>query len=160
MWQTLLPISNSITTQGTGVLCSNHQDVSALAPCTHEEADTCISLNISELGITFGARKSLRFIAAHDIAKALDPDICLALPMFHALTSCDTLSSFGDKSKRTAWDTWSTYTDITPAFCVLGAMPEPNTIDEWMQPLDRFVVWLYDCTSRGVFGPGKETAVQ
>jgi len=109
-----------ITTQGTGVLCSNRQDVSALAPCKHEEAGSRIllhlldavqqgyskvsictvdtdvvvqatasanRLNISELWIAFGAGKSFRFIAAHEIAKALGPDRCVALPMFHAFTS-------------------------------------------------------------------------
>ncbi|KAG0723068.1 hypothetical protein GWK47_043326 [Chionoecetes opilio] len=127
-----------ITTQGTGVLCSNRQDVSALAPCTHEEADTRIllhlqdavqqgyskvsirtvdtdvvvlaiasanRLNISELWIAFGAGKSFRFIAAHEIAKALGPDRCVALPMFHAFTGCDTVSCFGVRGKKTAMGT-------------------------------------------------------
>ncbi|KAG0717130.1 hypothetical protein GWK47_008210 [Chionoecetes opilio] len=146
-----------ITTQDYSVLCSNRQDVSALAPCTHEEADTRIllhlqdavqqgyskvsmrtvdtdvvvlaiasanRLNISELWIAFGAGKSFRFIAAHEIAKALGPDRCVALPMFHAFTGCDTVSCFGGRGKKTAWDTWTTYGDVTPAFCALGAMPE------------------------------------
>ena len=34
-----------ITTQGNGVLSSNHEDVSTLVPCTHEEADTSIFLH-------------------------------------------------------------------------------------------------------------------
>ena len=38
-------------------------------------------LNISELWIAFGAGKSFRFIAAHEIARALGPDRCVALPM-------------------------------------------------------------------------------
>jgi len=169
-----------ITTQGTGVLCSSRQDVSALAPCTHEEADTRMllhlkdavqngyskvsirtvdtdvvvlaitsanRLNISELWVAFGAGKSFRFIAAHDIAKALGPDRCVALPMFHAFTGCDTVSSFGGRGKKTAWDTWATYGDVTPAFCALGTMPDPCSIEEWKQLLERFVVLLYDRTS-------------
>lgn len=169
-----------ITTQGTGILCSNRQDVSALAPCTHEEADTRIflhlqdsvqqgyskvsirtvdtdvvvlaiasatRLNISELWIAFGAGKSFRFIAAHEIARALGPDRCLALPMFHAYTGCDTVSFFGGRGKKTAWDTWTIYGDITPAFCALGSMPDPLTIDKWMQHLERFVILMYDRTS-------------
>ena len=169
-----------ITTQGTGVICSNRQDVSALAPCTHEEADTRIflhlqdavqqgyskvsirtvdtdvvvlaiasanRLNISELWIAFGVGKSFRFIAAHEIAKVLGPDRCVALPMFHAFTGCDTVSCFGGRGKKNAWGTWTTYGDVTPAFSALGAMPDPCAIDEWMKPLERFVVLLYDRTS-------------
>ena len=37
-----------ITTHSTGVLCSNRQDVSDLAPCTHEEADTRILLHLQD----------------------------------------------------------------------------------------------------------------
>lgn len=129
-----------ITTQGTGVLCSSRQDVSALAPCTHEEADTRIllhlqddvqqgyskvsirtvdtdvvvlaitsanHLSISELWIAFGVEKSFRFIPAHEIAKALGPERCVALPIFQAFTG-DTVPCFGGRSKRTAWDTWTT----------------------------------------------------
>ncbi|KAG0711116.1 hypothetical protein GWK47_021328 [Chionoecetes opilio] len=67
--------------------------------------------------------------------------------MFHAFTGCDTVSCFGGRGKKTAWDTWTTYGDVTPAFCALGAMPDPRAIDAWMQPLERFVVLLYDRTS-------------
>ena len=72
---------------------------------------------------------------------------CIILPMFHAFTGCDTVSSFGGRGKRTAWDTWKAYKDVTPAFCALVAMPIPQTIEEWLGPLERFVVLLYDCTS-------------
>ena len=104
-------------------------------------------LNISELWIAFGAGKSFRFIPAHEIARALGPDRCVALPMFHAFTGCDTVSSFGGRGKRTAWDTWKAYKDVTPAFCALVARPIPQTIEEWLGPLERFMVLLYDRTS-------------
>ena len=40
------------------------------------------------------------------------------------------------QGKKTAWDTWTTYGDVTPAFCALGATPDSRAIDEWMQPLE------------------------
>ncbi|KAJ8027191.1 hypothetical protein HOLleu_32260 [Holothuria leucospilota] len=49
--------------------------------------------------------------------------------------------------EKIAWDTWTTYGDVTPAFCVLRAMPDPRATDEWMQPLEPFVALLYDRTS-------------
>jgi len=57
-------------------------------------------------------------------------------------TGCDTVSCFGGRGKETARDTWTTYGDVTPAFCALDAMPDPRAIDEWMHPL----VLLYDRT--------------
>ena len=60
-------------------------------------------LNISELWIAFGAfgaGKGFRFISAHEIARALGPDRCEALLMFHAYTGCDTVSFFGGTGKR------------------------------------------------------------
>ncbi len=104
-------------------------------------------LDISELWVAFGAGKSFRFLAAHEIARALGPDRCVALPMFHAFTGCDTVSSFGGRGKKTAWDTWNAYGDVTPAFCALVAGPSSQSIEEWMGPLERFVVLLYDRTS-------------
>ncbi|KAG0727460.1 hypothetical protein GWK47_034604 [Chionoecetes opilio] len=105
-----------ITTQGTGVLCSNRQDVSALAPCTHEEADTRILLYLQD-AVQQGVQQSVN-----------TPQL---------------IQTWG---KKTAWDTWTTYGDVTPAFCALGAMPDPRAIDEWMQPLERFFGPVYDRT--------------
>ena len=123
-----------ITTQDSGVLCINHPDVSDLAPCTHEEANTRIILHledaarkeyetvlirtvdtyvvvlaiavvdhpdISELSITFDTGKNFQYFAIHEMAKVLGPQHCLALPMFHAFTGCDTVSSFGRRGKKT-----------------------------------------------------------
>jgi len=67
--------------------------------------------------------------------------------MFYAFTGSDMVSCFGGRGKKTAWDTWTTYGDVTPAFCVLDAMTNPRIIDEWMHPLDLFVVLLYDRTN-------------
>ncbi len=59
-------------------------------------------LNIPELWIAFGAGKHFRFLACHEIARTLGPDRCIALPMFHALTGCDTVSCFSGRGKKTA----------------------------------------------------------
>ena len=158
------------TTLQVDVLCTNRQDVSSLAPCMHEEADTRMllhledavyqghnklsirtvdtdvvvlaitaaqRLNISELWVSFGVGKNFRHLAAREIARALGPNRCVALPMFHAFTGCD-------RGKRTVWDTWKAY---TPAFCALISTPTLQTIEEYLEHLERFVVLLYDRTS-------------
>ncbi len=38
----------------------------------------------------------------HELASAMEPRI----GVFNAFTGCDTVSSFGRKDKKTAWNTW------------------------------------------------------
>ena len=85
-------------------------DVVALAITTAQ------CLVISALWIAFGTGKSFWHLAIHEMARALGPDQCVVLPMFHAFTGCDTVSSFGGRSKRTAWDTWKAYENVTQHF--------------------------------------------
>ena len=53
-----------------------------------------------ELWLAFGTGKSFRYLAAHKLAVILGPEKALALPMFHALTGCDTVSSFAGHGKK------------------------------------------------------------
>ena len=104
-------------------------------------------LDIDELWVAFATGRSFRFIAAHEIAETLGPDKCQALPFFHAFTGCDTVSCFGGRGKKTAWETWKSDGGVTAAFCALSATPNPTTIDACIGPLERFGVLLYDRTS-------------
>ncbi|CAH3151254.1 unnamed protein product [Porites lobata] len=99
----------------------------------------------TEIWIAFGTGKSFRFLAAHEMARILGPDRCIALPMFHAFTGCDTVSFFGGRGKRTAWDTWRSYNDITLIFVSLANTPE--SVESSVTSLERFVILLYDRTS-------------
>lgn len=58
------------------------------------------SLGDTELWVAFGTRKNFRHIAANKIAQSLGPEKTRALPMFHALTGCDSVSSFVDHGKK------------------------------------------------------------
>ena len=82
-------------------------------------------LSIDELWAAFGTGKSFRFLVAHEMAQALGPDKCRGLPAFQAFTGCDTVSSFGGRSKKTAWKTWKVCDEVTATFCALGATPTP-----------------------------------
>ena len=78
-----------------------------------------------------------------------DYERCIASPMFHTYTGCDNyiVSSFCCRGKKSAWDTWMNIDDVTTAFCTLAATPDVSTIDDWMEPLERFVILFYDHTS-------------
>ena len=64
-------------------------------------------------------------------------DICRALPYFHALTGCDTTSSFYQLRKVKFWKTWmkqhnNKSESLTRTFIYLGDQPtniDPNDID-------------------------------
>jgi len=52
------------------------------------------SLGFLELWVCFGSGKKVRDIPIHDICAHLGPSRSLALPLFHAITGCDTTSQF------------------------------------------------------------------
>ena len=55
-------------------------------------------------------------ITYHKVAAAMVPKVCAALHVFHAFTGCDTTSSFGGRGKKTAWNTWKVFPEVTAAF--------------------------------------------
>ena len=59
-----------------------------------------ITVPTNELWITYGSGKNVQNIPAHSIAMLLGPDKASTLPMFHALTGCDTVSFFGGRGKN------------------------------------------------------------
>ena len=106
---------------------------------------TIVSLEDTEIWVAFGSGKHLRYIPAHDIAKELGYEKALPLPMFHAFTGCDTVSSFAGRGKKTAFDIWKSFNEVTPVFSTLLADPlELN--DDCMSVLEAFVVLLYGRT--------------
>lgn len=102
-------------------------------------------LSIDELWVAFASGKTFRYLPAHEMAVALGPEKSVALPFLHAFSGCDTVSSFAGRGKRTVWDIWKTYQEVTPAFVTLGSTP--SSVDAQMEVLERFVVLLYDRTS-------------
>lgn len=66
--------------------------------------------------------------------------------MFHALTGCDTVSSFVGHGKKGAWATWKVLPQLTEALLTLTMAP--NEIPQnAIHSIERFVILLYDRTS-------------
>ena len=96
--------------------------------------------------VQFGVGEHKRIFNVHNIRQEIGTQKALALPVFHAFTGCDTGSSFKSVGKKTAWERWTTYQDVTKAFHDLRT--GPDMIDyETLNLLERFVVLLYDKTS-------------
>ncbi|KAG7161847.1 hypothetical protein Hamer_G007507 [Homarus americanus] len=85
---------------------------------------------LDKLWLTFGTGKNRRYIAAHQIAKTLGPEKSRALPVFHAITGCDT----------------NAFPEVTTAFLSLASTPS-ELPDGVLSTLERFIVLLYDRTS-------------
>jgi len=85
-------------------------------------------IKATELWVAFGTRKHFRYIPAHAIASNLGDQKCTALPVFHAITGCDTTSCFSGKGKKTAWETWNASPAVSESF--LSLVDQPETISD------------------------------
>ena len=119
---------------------SNDTDVVVLA------ISVASIVQADEVWVTYGSEKNVQNIPTHAVATSLGRDKASTLPMFHALTGCDTVSFFNGRGKRTAWDVWGVFPKPTPVLRVLKASSKEIT-DDCMAVLERFVVLLYDRTS-------------
>ena len=53
--------------------------------------------------VAFGMGRNFKFISINRICASLGEQKSRSLPVFHALTGCDTTSAFNGKGKRSAW---------------------------------------------------------
>ena len=67
------------------------------------------------------------------------------MPLFHAFTGCDTVSSFNGVGKKKAWESWKVLPSLTTTLLRLSS--SPTRLDEAMDQVERFVVLLYNRTS-------------
>ena len=66
--------------------------------------------------------------------------------LLHALTGCDTVSAFCGRGKKTTWNTWKVFPEVTGAF--KGSLLTQADISySAMAVLERCVMLLYDRTS-------------
>ena len=102
------------------------------------------TLGLTELWVCFGSGKKVRDIPIHDICTNLGPSRCLALPLFHATTGCDTTSHLFGCGKKTAWTSWQNTPGLTESLVTLTNDPQVFSLGSvHMQNLERFVVLMY-----------------
>lgn len=75
------------------ILWSIDSDVEAMCP------RYCILLGINELYFTTGVKQKKRFIPIHKVVEKNGHDMSLVLPVIHALSGCDSTSSFSGIGK-------------------------------------------------------------
>ena len=104
-------------------------------------------LSLSELWIEFGVGKHLKYLPPHDISRSICEEKSQALLAFHAFTGCDQKSSFTHYGKKTAWEAWGAFNEVTAAFQALNNAPTVDVVDEMIPILERCVTVVYDRTS-------------
>lgn len=104
------------------------------------------NLQCEELWVAFGTGRHFRYIPIHEIVASIGPHKSQALPLFHAYTGCDTVSSFATKGKKSAWDLWKAFEEVTATFCGLSTGPDQISAED-VAMLERFTILLYDRTS-------------
>ena len=88
--------------------------------------------------------ENLRDIPIHDICSDLGPSRSVALPLFHAITGCDTTSHFLGCGKKTAWASWQNTPGLTETLLARTNAPSCFSLGSLhMQKLERFVVIKY-----------------
>jgi hypothetical protein len=107
---------------------------------------TLLELGLQKLWISFGQGTSLRWIPVHEIVSQIGPEKTHGMPFFHAFTGCDLVSAFRGKGKKSAWQTWNVFTDVSTTFAKLTEQPTEFDEDD-MHKLERFVVVMYDRSS-------------
>ena len=102
-----------------------------------------------DIWVAFGTGKSFRYLNINTISGHIGESRACALPVFHALNGCDTTSAFKGRGKKTAWQAWQAYEEVTQAFTYLVAHPfQCLDIDsERFKKIERYVVVLYDKTN-------------
>ena len=111
-----------------------------------------VSLNqeIDDLWIVFGIQQRFRYIPIYNIVMDLGHAKSTALSAFHALTGCDTTSSFYGKGK-TAWTAWQSLLELTVPLQLLSR-PDPSEqmIKAHTAILQQFVLLLYGVCEDGI----------
>ena len=72
-----------------------------------------------------------------------------ALPMLQAISGCDTTSAFWKKGKKSFWQDWMAFEEVTDTFVYLASHPfEPlDSNCENFRMIERLIVLVYDQTS-------------
>ncbi|KAG7164269.1 hypothetical protein Hamer_G003415, partial [Homarus americanus] len=94
----LASIAHAITKMQTVACCSQHGQHKILIRTVDTDfvvlaVSVVQGMHQDELWLAFDTGKSFRYLGAHEMTACLGPEKARALPAFHALTGCDTVSS-------------------------------------------------------------------
>ena len=147
---------------GQSVLHSS--SVNLMEDCNHEEADVDTDVVVvlvgvfydlhaiqplAEIWVTFGVGKNYQLLSIDAICHTLGEPKSRALPVFHALSGCNTNSAFRGRDKKSAWQAWQAFEEVTETFVYLALHSFENLNEDstHFATIERLVVVLYNRTS-------------
>ena len=104
-------------------------------------------IGCQQLWFKIGVKDRLRFIPVHDVSTNLGPEICSALPAFHALTGCDSTSAFLRIGKKKAWKVLTKSTAHQNSLACVGQ--SLNIDEDIVEKIEAFVRSLYAISAKG-----------
>jgi len=104
----------------------------------------CVIQPLADIWISFDVVKSYRYLSINAICITFVESKSRALPIFHALTGCDTTSSFKGKGKKSAWQAWQAFEEVTETLVHLSLNPFENVHADSIHfiSIERFIVVL------------------
>ena len=99
-----------------------------------------------EIWVAFGHGSRVRYIPCHLIAAESGGVTSDAVMFVHAISGCDTVSSFYGIGKKAAWAVWRSLPNLHEIFARLSNAPSMISSND-MEAIERYVVLLYQRTS-------------
>ena len=119
-------------------------DVVVILACTFH--DLIVIRPLADIWVAFGMSKNYRFFHMNAICASLGEPRSRALPVLHAFPCCDTISAFNGKGKKSVWQAWHVYEDMTETFVYLTSHPFQllDVDNDHFKKIERLTVILYD----------------
>lgn len=103
-------------------------------------------LGLEKLWVTFGQGVKMFWIPVHELVESIGPSRSSGMTFFHAFTGCDVVSAFRGKGRKSAWQTWEVFDEVSSTFTKLSQIPLALD-DSDLRMLEKFVVTMYDRSS-------------
>ena len=103
--------------------------------------------SLNELWIDFGSGQNQPYFPVHAICNSLGAEKSKGPLFFQIFTGCDQTSFFANCKKKSAWNTWRNFDEVTETFVKLSSSPTVKAVAGAMPMLERFVILMYDRTN-------------
>ena len=84
----------------------------------------------------------MKWIPIHELLNAIGSARASGIMYSHAFTVCDVVSAFRGKGKKSAWQTWDVFDEVTETFNKLSHFSTEATYTD-LKTLERCVVLMY-----------------
>ena len=101
----------------------------------------------ADIWVAFGVGKNYRLYSINALSTSLGTKRSQALPMPHTISGCDTTSAFWGKGRKSFWQAWMAFEEVTDTFVSLASHPFKPLDSNCENKIERLIVLAYDKTS-------------